>query len=313
MEKMIFGSLMIGLRRAWAAKRMLFIYYFANLICGVILAAPLRSLLREEISQTMLGEALGGRFDMNFFADFIANFKDFGATWSGLVMILPIFYLLSNLFLSGGALSVFATGEKYSTALFWSGSARYFGRFLRLWLMAVPIFVVFFLCVLQEKSVTRLIFGADPYQYVTYWAGWVQTGLFALAAMLSHVYFDYVRIYTVINDETRMNRAWLAGLKFMFGNLGRAFLLAFWMALIGIVVMAIYNLLANQLVAANALVVLMLFLAQQVYIFFRMYMKLTAFAAQTALYQKVSTAGTVAAADSASGNQAMGGAVPAAE
>jgi hypothetical protein len=49
------------------------------------------------------------------------------------------------------------------------------------------------------------------------------------------------------------------------------------------------------------------------YIFFRMYMKLTAFAAQTALYQKVSTAGTVAAADSASGNQAMGGAVPAAE
>jgi hypothetical protein len=307
---MILESLKVGLRRAWAAKRMLVIYYLASLFCGVVLAAPLRSLLSDRISETLLGEALGGRFDMNFFADFIANFDDFGDTWFGLVMIVPIFYLLTNVFLSGGALSVFATEEKYSTAMFWSGSARYFGRFLRLWLMALPVFGVFFLLTFLEKGVTRLIFGSDPYQSITYWASWVRTGLMAFAAMLSYMYFDYARIYAVMHDEMKMRRAWIVGLKFIFGNFGKVVLLALSMSLMSLVVMVVYNLLANQLAAANAFVVLMLFLTQQVYIFFRMYMKLTAFAAQTTFYRAVSAAAPAKIADSASDDLAMGEAVP---
>jgi len=310
---MILESLKAGLHRAWAAKRMLAIYYLASLFCGVVLAVPLRSLLSDRISETLLGEALAGRFDMNFFADFITNFDDFGDTWFGLVMIVPIFYLLTNVFLSGGALSVFMTEEKYSTALFWSGSARYFGRFLRLWLMALPVFVVFFLIMFLEKGVTRLFFGADPYQSITYWAGWGRSGLMAFAMMLSYIYFDYARIYVVMHDEAKMRRAWSAGLKFMFGNFGKVFLLALSMALMSVVVMIIYNLIANQLFAANALVVLMLFLTQQVYIFFRMYMKLTAFAAQTTFYQTVSAATTVTIVGSALDDLSMGEAIPAPE
>ncbi len=310
---MIFESLKVGLHRAWAAKRMLAVYYFASLLCGVVLAAPIRSLLSDRISETLLGEALAGRFDMNFFADFITNFDDFGDTWSGLVMVIPIIYLLSNIFLSGGALSVFATEEKYSTPMFWSGSARYFGRFLRLWLMALPVFGVFFLIIFLEKGVTRLLFGADPYQSITYWAGWVRTGLMAFAMMLSYIYFDYARIYAVIHDEPKMRRAWVGGLKFIFGNLGKVVLLALSMAFMGVVVLVGYNLLANQLAAPNALVVLMLFLTQQVYIFFRMYMKLTAFAAQTTFYQTVSAATTVTIVDSVSDDLSMGEAIPAPE
>jgi len=294
---MILESLKVGLRRAWAAKRILIIYYLANLFCGVVLAVPLRNLLSVKISETLLGESLGGRFDMNFFADFITNFDHFGSTWFGLVMIIPIFYLLTNVFLSGGVLSVFASEEKYSTTVFWSGSARYFGRFLRLWLMALPVFGIFFLIIFLEKGVTRLFFGADPYQSITYWAGWVRTGLMASAVMLSYIYFDYARIYAVMHDETKMRRAWLMGLKFMFGNFAKVVLLALSMALISVVVMLVYNVLANQLVAANALVVLMLFLAQQVYIFFRMYMKLAAFAAQTTFFQTVSAASAMVATE----------------
>lgn len=310
---MILESLKVGLRRAWAAKRMRVLYYLVSLFCGVVLAIPMRSLLSDKISETLLGQALGGRFDMNFFADFIANFEGFGDTWFGLVMIIPIFYLLTNVFLSGGALSVFVSEEKYSTTMFWSGSARYFGRFLRLWLMALPVFGVFFLIIFLEKGVTRLLFGADPYQYVTYWAGWVRTGLIAFAMMMSYIFFDYARIYAVMRDDPKMRRAWLAGLKFMFGNFGKVLLLTLSMALISMVVMVVYNLLANQLAAPNAFVVLMLFLAQQVYIFFRMFVKMTAFAAQTTFYHSVSAVATVATTYSASEDLSMGEAIPAPE
>jgi len=294
---MIFGSLKMGWRRAWAAKRMLAIYYLASLISGLVLAVPLRSLLSEKISQTLLGDALGGRFDMDFFADFITNFPDFGDTWFGLAMIVPLFYLLSNIFFSGGALSVFASEEKYSATLFWSGAARYFGRFLRLWLMALPVFGIFFLIIFLEKGATRLLFGDDPYQSVTYWTGWVKTGLMALALILSHMYFDYARIHAVMHDDAKMRHAWLAGLKFVFGNLSKTLGLVLLMSAISVAGLVLYNLVADRLFAPSAVVVLLLVLWQQAYMIFRMHMKLTAFAAQTAFYQTVSAAPALAAGE----------------
>ena len=305
---MVITSLKTGFQRGWSAKRMILIYFLANLFCGVVLALPLRGLLGSTINGTLLGEALGGRIDMNFFMDFVNHHSDFWKTWQLLAIGAAIFYLLTNIFLSGGALSVFGSEERYSTTLFWSGAAKYFGRFLRLWLMALPVFGIFFLIMFVEKGVTRLVFGADPYQSVTYWAGWVRTGLMGLAVILAHMFFDYARIYSVLHDENRMRRAWWMGLKFMFGNLGKAALLVVFIGLLGIVVMAIYNLLANQLAAANAFVVIMLILIQQAYMLFRMFMKLSTFAAQTAFYQAASM--SAPAADTPSAASEVAGEMP---
>ena len=292
---MVITSLKSGVHRSWAAKRMIFIYYFANLFCGVLLIMPFRRTLNDKVSSTLLGDALGGTIDMNFLADFLFNHRDLGSAWFGLAIVVPVFYLLTNIFFSGGALSVFASEKKYSTALFWTGAAKYFGRFMRLWLMALPVFGLFFLLMLVEKGVTRLVFGADPYQNITYWAGWVRVGLFGVALLLSHMFFDYARLYSVLNEETRMRHAWWFGLKFMFGNLGKALLLVIIIALIGVVGLAIYNLLADRLAMPHALVVVALLLLQQIYVLFRMLMKLSAFAAQTTFYQAVSAAVPAAA------------------
>jgi hypothetical protein len=287
---MIIASMKTGLRRAGAAKRMVLTYFLANLFCGLVLALPLRRLLDSTISNTVLGEPLGGRIDMNFLMDLIFNHKDFIVTWRGLILIVPAFYLLINIFLSGGALSVLAGQEKYSTTLFWSGAAKYFGRFVRLWLMALPVFVIFFLMPFVEEGVTRVLFGADPYQYVTYWARWVRVALFGGAALLSYMFFDYARIYSVLRGEPRMRFAWRHGLKFLFENLRKTFLLAASLGLIGIIGMIVYNFFADRLFAANMWVLLLLFLLQQTFMVFRMFMKVATFAAQANFYQSVELA-----------------------
>ncbi len=287
---MIIASLKAGLRRAWAAKRVVLIYFLANLFCGMVLALPLRRLLDSTISNTTLGGTLGGRIDMNFLADLIFNHKDFFTTWRGLVIIVPAFYLLVNIFLSGGALSVLSSQEKYSTVHFWSGAAKYFGRFLRLWLMALPVFGIFFFIMFLEEGITRLFFGADPYQYVTYWARWVRMALFGGAALLSYMFFDYARIYSVLRDEPRMRFAWRHGLKFLFENLHKTLWLAVGLGLMGIIGMVVYNFFADRLIAANSWVLLLLFLLQQAFILFRMFMKVATFFAQTNFYQSVEIA-----------------------
>lgn len=287
---MVFASLKVGLRRSWTAKRMLFIYFLTNLFCGLLLAMPFRSTLSSKVGNTLYGGVLAGRIDMNFLFDFLFNHRDLGAAWFGLVIVVPLFYLLTNIFFSGGALAVFASPERYSATLFWSGAAKSFGRFLRLWLMSLPVFAVFFLIMFLEKGVTRLLFGADPYQHITYWAGWARVGLFGLAALLSYMFFDYARIYSVLHDERRMRRAWWAGLKFMFANFGKTLLLVVMIALLGVIALAIYHLAVDRLAAPQTVVILAMFLLQQVYMFVRIFMKLSTFAAQTVLYRAITAA-----------------------
>jgi len=287
---MIFSSVIAGLHRAWSAKRMIAIYYVANLLCGMALALPLRSFLNTHIGTTLLGEALGGRVDMNIVADIINDHPDLFTTWSGLLWLVPAFYLFSNLFLSGGALSVFATEEKYSSTLFWSGAAKHFSRFVRLWLLALPLFGVLFLIMYLATGLTRLFFGPDPYQYITFWAGWARVGLFALAAALSYMYFDYARIYAVLHDEPLMRSVWWHGLKFTLRNIGQALLLVIALALLGVLVLGIYALVADRLATPSVLVVGALVALQQLYMMFRVFLKLAGFAAQAHFYHELSVA-----------------------
>jgi hypothetical protein len=70
----------------------------------------------------------------------------------------------------------------------------------------------------------------------------------------------------------------------------------------------IYNPIANSLSAPNLLIVFMLFVWQQVYMVFRMMLRLTFYSSQLHLYQSLSTEPATTSTD----EQPMEGLVPAA-
>ena len=104
---------------------------------------------------------------------------------------------------------------------------------------------------------------------------------------LATMIFDYARIYVIETDETKMLIALKQGFLFVFRNLIRTAGFVFLIVIIGVVVLILYNLIANILALPNVFVIILLLLVQQAYMIFRMMLRLTLFAGQVHLYQNI--------------------------
>jgi hypothetical protein len=308
---MLLHSLKFGFAHVRANKRMVAVFYLANLCFGLLLMLPLRSMLKSFVGNSQMCEKLGGPLDMDFLIEFFKYTEGVVPAVTGLVLIVPAANWLFTLFLSGGAFAMFAGGEKYNATFFWGSSAKYFGRFVRLTLWSLPVFAVLFCLPYLETGVQRLIFGSDPYQNITYWGGWIKIGLRQIGFLLFAMILDYARIHAVLTDERAMRISLLQGLKFVFGNFVYAFGLALLLLILGAVALVIYNPIANSFSAPNALIVILLFAWQQIYMIFRTALRLTTYASQLDLYRQ-RAAEPAPAAVTSTGERPIEGLAPAA-
>lgn len=292
---MIFSSIKHGFSRAWSNKRMLLVFYLANLLLAFVVMWPLRAMLQSFIGHSVMGAELAGRLNWDFVFEFFNKVSSAPSVFASLALVVPVLYWLITLFLSGGALAVFAMQDKYRPGFFWGGAASFFGRFVRLTLWSIPVFSVLICLQFLWPLVERLAFGSDPYQNITYWGTWIEFGLRALAIVLFFMVFDYARIYVVLHDENKTRFALWEGLKFTFSNLGRTLSLALLLGLLGVVALVMYNPIADTLSAPSGLVIFLLFVVQQIYMLFRMLLKLAAYAGQMHLYSGITEGATEAA------------------
>ena len=272
----------------WSNKRMVLVFYITNLIFGLVLMLPFRDALDNFVGRSLMGAELAGRFNMDFLFDFLKHNNNITSISQGMILIVPVIYWLLFLFLSGGAFVVFASGDKYSSSVFWGGAAKYFGRFFRLVLWSIPVIAILFCLQFIETGFQRIFFGNDPYQYVNYWGGWIKFGLRAISILLIGLVLDYARIHVILNDERKMRISLWHGIKFAFANIKQTFSLTSILFLVGVVTLVIYNPIANSLSAPNVFVILLLFILQQIYMFFRMMLRLTLFPSQIHLYKGLS-------------------------
>lgn len=287
---MIFSSLIAGFAQVRAHKRLLVIFYLANLFFGSLLLLPLRALMQDFIGASTLGARLSGNLDMDFLFEFLKYHEGAVSVFMALVFIVPAAHWLATLFLSGGAFAVFAQDAKYEAAFFWGSAAKYFGRFLRLGLWSVPIFALLFCVQFLETGLQRLLWGKDPYQNIVYWGGWIKVGLRALSFLIFGMILDYARIHAVLGEESAARVSLRQGLNFVFANFLQTFGLALLLFIAGAIVLVIYNPLANSLAAPSWLIVLMLFVLQQFYMLFRTLLRLTSYASQLHLYRELAVA-----------------------
>ncbi len=284
---MIFSNIKNGFGRVWSNKRLVLVFYLANLLFGLILMLPFRGVLNNFVGNRLMGTKLAGRLDMDFFFDFLYHNQSVTSIFSAMILVIPAIFWLFSLFLSGGAFSILAREEKYTAAMFCNGAATYFARFFRIFLWSLPVLGVLFCLQFIETGLERLIFGSDPYQNISYWGGWVKFGLRTVGILLFGLVLDYARIHAVLTDDRRMRVSVWRGIKFAFMNFGRTFGLTLVLFLTGALVLVIYNPISDALAAPNAFVIIVLFLLQQGYMLFRTTLRLTLFASQLDLYKYV--------------------------
>jgi len=274
---MVLPALKSGIRQMWMNKHMVLVFYAVNLISALLLTLPVWALLDRFAGQRLMGA--------DFLVEFFMYNRSAIPTVGSLSAVVVMCYWFVSLFLSGGALSVFAIGVKYTPVLFWGSAARYSGRFFRLFLWCLPVAAVFLCLPLIEKGFVRLFFGEDPYQYVTYWGGWIRLGLRHMCILFVLMILDYARIHVVLTDERKVRRSVWRGITFTFDNFKQTFGLAFLFFVSGVVVLLVYHLLSRLLSDPNIAFVITLVVFQQLYMMFRMMLRLSLYAGQMSLYR----------------------------
>lgn len=280
-----------GFSRVRSGKRMVLLYYFANTVFAGVIVFPAYLMLDRFADQSLLGASLEGGLDLDLLIEF-ARYNTSGLTAIAAValLVVPLAWM-AGLFLSGGAYAVFSIEAEmtaYTPILFWGGAARYFGRFIRLTLMMIPVCAVVLCLPLLEKGIERVVFGDDPYQNISYWGGWIRTGLMFVSIVLCGVLLDYARIHTVLTDEQRMRKAVTRSVRFTVSHPGRTFVLALAVFTIGAVILTVYAGIAPLLSFPGSAAVVLLLLLQQAVIFTRMALRLTLYASQLELFRTLS-------------------------
>ncbi len=284
---MVIDCLKSGFYKAWRQKRMILLFYVFNLFFAYLLFAPVFYRLKAYIGDSTMSEILGGKMDMGFLFEFL-HYKGDGLFAHVLVPVVVYFFI--SLFLSGGALMVFASHNKGTLQhAFWGGGARYFARFIRLFFWSLIILIaLLFVPWGLFTVIQKAIWGGDPSQVIIVWGFFIKLFVTIILLLVYAMIVDYARIRTVLNDEKKMRIMIFQSLCFVFANFVKTFSLTVLFFFIALIWLVVYNLIADLLVAPDALVIALLIVAQQIYIIGRVYLKLGRYAAEMDLYDSLS-------------------------
>ncbi|MBM4169989.1 MAG: hypothetical protein FJ215_12665 [Ignavibacteria bacterium] len=238
-------------------------------------------------TELFLGGAIVKRIG-HFFSDLVFRFR-VSTEHIDLLLMLTLLYDLLWIFLAGGFISLFARNQAGSISEFLSEGARYVGPFLRLSLLAVLIFFLLFIIVVDP--ITRLISSwtereaseLTPFVYYMIRNIWV-----ALMLAFLSMSTDYAKIRIVVDDRSSALVAYGAGMWFALRHLSHTGGLYILLTLIGFILISLYAIAESQIPQSGYTTILLMFIIQQIYVVMRLCLKTGFFATQTNLYNAIS-------------------------
>lgn len=220
---------------------------------------------------------------------------DFFVRWQlnpgqfSLLFFISLLYVCVNTFLAGGFVGVYSKDYRSSFPEFLMDGARYFGKFFRLTLVALIVYYIFFAVIVDwvNNSIAEWTqLGASesiPYLY------YMMRNIVVLLLMsFLFMVFDYARIRMVVDDRTSALGSSLAGARFAVPHLARTYGLYLLLTVIGILLILVYALLEQLIPQDSYWPLVFLFIAQQLYMIARLWLKATFYASQITMYRTVS-------------------------
>ena len=281
---MVFQSLKAGFAHLLAAWRIWIVYYVANLIAGMLVVLPIRATLKNFLDDSQMGEVLGGPFSWQFFAEFITHNRMLSSLLPSVVLTGIVLYIMINLFLSAGTIHVISTNRLNDMYAFWGGCGRYFGRFLRAGFIFIPVMLLLVGFPQLTLMALKSVFLEDAYQYYGYWLNWLAIAVRYFMFVLAVVMLDYVRILIVQNNSQTVLRSWRRAVRFTLVRFRRTLTLAFSYVLIGLLGLILYRNITEWLGESGWLSIVMMVLFQQLFMIFRMGVRVSQFGSEIYLY-----------------------------
>jgi hypothetical protein len=221
----------------------------------------------------------------SFFSNLIFRFEVTPGSNSILVFLGLLYVCMAN-FLAGGFIGIYSKEYRSSFSEFMMEGGKYFGRFFRLALLALVFYYLFFTLLVDWIDAGIPAWTQNSASEQTPYLYYMIKGIVALFLLsVFTMIFDYARIRIVLDDRTSALLASVAGGRFALRNFLNTYGLYFVLALLGVVLIAIYALLESLLPQDSYWPLVAVFLLQQLYMIARFWLKANFYASQTALYR----------------------------
>jgi len=275
-----------ALHKLLRTKTLILLFYLLNLGSALIVALPFRSVLGTVAGHSFTGGAFASGFDAEVILELMSRNTVVGPVFQTLIAFAAAVYGIGILFFSGGVFGLYLRNDRFDAGEFWNDAGRMFPRYLRLFLLSLPVLVICYCIQFLETAFVRIVYGPDPYQTVLYWGVWIRTGLGYLGLLIYAVIFDYARIFAIDSDERNMRRALGNGIRFVFRHFLPVIGIALPVFLAGLLLLILYNLVTGGFPSPSTAGLIVLICLQQAYIAGRVKLRLILYAVQTSYFAR---------------------------
>ena len=280
-----FRAFRFGWQGAWRARAVAVLFWLLYSLVAAVVAVPAAVLLIQPLAHSRLGQTLVEHFDPTWLMD-LTPLGDaaIGMLTAGAIVAALLTWLLSVL-LAGGALAGLYEGwPRFKLERFCAAAGRYFWRLLRLSLFGLPCYALAALVARLPLIAARKVYGEGMVAGPIAIARIVSMVLTVILLGLVGTALDYARLRLIGDDVRGAFKALLHGFRFFLRHFVRTTNL--W-AMNGILFLAfglVYLLTTNALTGASYAVIGATLVLQQLFIFFRVFLRLAGWGGAAALY-----------------------------
>lgn len=251
-----------GLATTRSRSRLIVYLWLANLFFGLLVLGPFIFLIGKDFARSLEGDRLLRGVDFVWLGDVILKHQHALAGLSGWVLVPVSLYLLWAIFSSGGILGRVAAGEEKTTlASFLSDGSRYFFRFFRTGLLAIPVYAVVFGILYRVLHLPLAAWSkAARTPWGDFWASTLGVFLFLALFSLVRMLFDYARIRLVVDRSRKAFRAVVVTVGFLGRRLASAWGLYLLIAAVTVLVSGLFLLVSRFLTGAWGALLLVVWL-----------------------------------------------------
>ncbi|HPG39859.1 MAG TPA: hypothetical protein PLP19_11675 [bacterium] len=308
----IFKAISNGITLVITNYKMALIVYLVNILLAILIAIPVYSTLKDNLSDRGVRDVMEQNFDYEWWSSF--NFKAEGlektirpALSSGFALLFDNFELfltgkftgfgtviffwgLAMVFISaffnGGVIGLYADEKRtFSVSRFFSLSGFYFHHFFALALTMLLVVFVFYKTLhplilnLADQSAGGTAGNAWPVYILAYL-------LLIFIIFFIKIVFDYAKIILVLENK---NSSWLCiwlAVKFVVRHLFKTFGLYLLLSVIGLCLVLCFGFLLDVVNASSLFILLTVILLQQLFIFIKIGLRFSFYASQLELYRQ---------------------------
>jgi hypothetical protein len=288
----VWKSYFAGLGEATIRPKMILLLWVINFLFSSVIFYLVLDVCTGILGSTLAAESFVQKMDYHILFDTLFHHGGQTSMIFTAALILIVLYIPVSLLLKGGILHTLRVKQTHEGGenlqkflpLFFQGAGKFFGRFFRLWIYSLILWLVFLLVNVVLNPIGKLLTneGFNEHMLVYVFIGRIIIGL--LLVLLIKMIMDYTRIRIVVEDTPKVFRSFMRTLRFVFGNLGKTLALFYLFFFTGILVMIFFWILKSSVPSTTLAGFVLGFWIGQVVIYVRSWSNVTFQAGQLRFY-----------------------------